>query len=238
LKSTCTGAYNFCETCDKELVPRLISFFGPDGAGKSTQAELLSKHFQSHKIKAKQVWIRSPHTLAYLVSRFFLKIGFYRVVSNHFGRQLKIPAVYKNQLLKLFWSVIELFSALPLILFRVYLPLFLGYTIVAERYVVDTVVNIAYYINDVGFLQSRTARLLLCFVPKNTLFIHLDSDYSNILKRRSYTAEPQDFIEFQRTGYKAMGSSVGALFVDTSRTSVKQTYMQIMHWLKNNKVVQ
>jgi len=220
------------------LVPHLISFFGPDGAGKSTQAELLLNHFQSHKIKAKKAWIRSPHTLAYLVSRFFVKIGFYRVVSNPFGKQLKIPAVHKNHWLKLFWSVIELVSTLPPILFRVYIPLFLGYTIIAERYVVDTVVTIAYYVNDLGFLQSRTARLLLCFVPKNTVFIHLDSDYSNIIKRRSHTIEPRDFIEFQRIGYKTIGSLVRAEFVDTSRTSVKQTYTRIMHWLRSKEVFQ
>jgi len=218
------------------LVPPFIAFLGPDGTGKSTHAKILVNHFKSRKNKVRQVWIRSPHTLAYLLSRFFVKIGIYRVISNPFGKQLKIPAVHTSRLLRLFWSVTEVVSVLPLILFRVYLPLFLGYTIIAERYVADTIVNIAYFTNDLDFLRSRTARLLLCFIPKNTVFIHLDSDYSTMIKRRSHIVEPYDFIEFQRVGYKIIADSVGAKCIDTSNISVKQTSMRIMHWLRMNQV--
>lgn len=220
------------------MVPRLISFFGPDGAGKSTHVELLVNHFQSNKTKVRKVWIRSPHTLAYLLSRFFVKIGFYRVVSNPFGRRAKIPAVHTSRFFRCFWSMIELVSVLPLILFRVYIPLFLGYTLIAERYLVDTVVTIAYFLSDLGFLQSRTAKLLLCFIPKNTVFIHLDSDYSTIMKRRSRMVEPYDFIKFQRMGYKMIENSVGAMFIDTSNISVEQTSKRIMNWLRTNGVFQ
>lgn len=220
------------------MVPRLIAFIGPDGAGKSTQAELLVNYFQSNKTKVRKVWIRSPHTLAYLLSRLFMKIGIYRTVSNPFGRQLKVPAVHTNWWFRLFWSMIELVSVLPLILFRVYIPLFLGYTLIADRYLVDTVVTIAYFLNDLGFSKSRTAKLLLCFIPKNTVFIHLDSDYSTILKRRSLMVEPYDFIEFQRVGYKIMGKSIGAVYIDTSNTTVRQTFTRIMRCLRINNVFQ
>ena len=220
------------------MVPRLIAFFGPDGTGKSTHAEILVNHFKSHKNKVRKVWIRAPHTLAYLFSRFFVKIGFYRIVSNSFGRQVKIPAVHTSRSFRLFWPMIELVSVLPLVLFRVYIPLFLGYTLVAERYLVDTVVTIAYFINDPSFLQGHTAKLLLCFIPKNTVFIHLDSDYSTIMERRSHIVEPYDFIEFQKMGYKMIGNSVGAKFIDTSNVSVKQASMRIMHWLRINQVSQ
>ena len=214
------------------MVPRLIAFFGPDGTGKSTHVELLVNYFQSHETKVKKVWIRSPHTLAYLLSCFFIKIGFRRVVSNPFGRKKKYPAVHIDRRLRLLWSLIELVSVAPVIIFRVYAPLLLGYTVIAERYVVDTVVTIAYYTNDLGFLQSLTARLLLRFIPKNTLLIHLDSDYSTLLKRRSYMVEAYDFIEFQRAGYKIIGSLVGATFIDTSDIAIEQTFSRIVDQLR------
>ena len=219
-----------------KLVPRLIAFLGPDGAGKSTHVELLINFFKSHRSRVRKVWIRSPHTLAYLLSCFLVRIGFYRVVSKPFGRQWKIPAVNTSQSFKILWSVIELVSVLPLILFRVYIPLYLGYTLVAERYVVDTIVNIAYFTNDLNFLQSRLAKFLLYFVPKNTIFIHLDSEYSVIMKRRHRMVESYDFIEFQRVGYKIIGDSVSAKYIDTSNISVKQTSMLILHWLRINQV--
>ena len=220
------------------MAAHLIAFFGPDGTGKSTHATLLFNHLQSHKNKVKKVWIRSPHTLAFLLSNFFVKIGFCRVVSNPFGKKTKLPAVDLNRWIQFFWSAIELVSTIPVILFRVHIPLFLGHTVIAERYVVDTIVTVAYYTNNLGFLQSRTANLLLCFIPKNTVFIHLDSDYSTIMKRRGYIVEPYDFIEFQRMGYKMLESSVGAKLIDTSNISVKQTSIQIMHWLESTRVFQ
>ena len=219
------------------MVPRLIAFFGPDGAGKSTQVKLLVSHFQSHKNKVRKVWIRSPHTLAYLLSRFFVKIGFCRVVLNPFGRKTKLPAVHLNRRIRLFWSIIELFGVVPAILFRVYVPLFLGYTVVAERYVIDTIVTVAYYTNDLGFLQSQTAKLLLRFVPKDTLFIHLDSNYRKIMKRRGNFVESRDFINFQRKGYRIIGNSVEATSIDTSNISVKETHMRIMQRLSINQVL-
>jgi len=220
------------------LVARLIAFFGPDGTGKSTHATLLVNHLQLHKNKVKKIWIRSPHTLAFLLSRFFVKIGFCRVVSNPFGKKTKLPAVHLNRLIRLFWSVTELASVMPVILFRVYVPLFQGYTVIAERYVVDTIVTVAYYTNDLGFLQSRTARILLSFVPKKTVFIHLDSDNSTIIKRRGRIVDSHDFIKFQRMGYKIMGNSVEALFVDTSNLSVEQTQKRILRWLRTRQVFQ
>jgi len=160
------------------------------------------------------------------------------VVSNPFRRKMKIPAVHTNRWLRLFWAVIELVSVVPVILFRVYMPLFLGYTVIAERYVVDTIVTIAYYTNDLGFLQSRTARLLLRFVPKNTVFIHLDSDYSTLIKRRGHVVEAFDFIKFQRIGYKMIGNAVEATFIDTSYVSIEQTSIRILHRLGIKQVFQ
>jgi hypothetical protein len=200
--------------------------------------KLLVNHFQSRKSRVKKAWIRAPHTLAYLLSRFFVKIGFCRVVINPFGKKTKLPAVHLNRGIRLFWSAVELVSVIPVILFRVYIPLFLGYTVIAERYVVDTVVTVAYYTNDLGFLRSRSARILLSFVPKKTVFIHLDSDNSMIIKRRGRIVDSHDFIKFQRMGYEMMGNSVDAMFIDTSNLSVEQTQKRILRWLRTRQVFQ
>lgn len=220
------------------MASHLIAFFGPDGTGKSTHVELLLNYFQSHKTRVKKAWIRSPHTLAYLLSCFFVKMGFYRIVSNPFGREKKYPAVHIDKRLRRLWSLIELVSVIPVIIFRVYAPLLLGYIVVAERYVVDTLVTIAYYTNDLGFLQSLTARLLLCSIPKNTLFIHLDSDYSTLLKRRGHKVEAYDFIEFQKMGYKMLGNLVGATLIDTSNITIEQTFTRIVSQPQIGQVLQ
>ena len=204
------------------MVSHFIAFFGPDGSGKSTHAELLSNHLQSQRVKVRKVWMRSPHTFAYLLSRFLVKIGFYRLILNPFGEGKKIPAVHVNRKFRLFWSITELVSVIPVIILRIYIPLLLGYVVIAERCIVDTIVNIAYYTNDAGFLQSRTARLLLNLFPREALLIHLDSDYKTLLRRRGRTVEAYSLIKFQRDCYKVMEKLLNATYINTSNHDINQ----------------
>src|SRR5437016_9013622 len=134
------------QPAERLMVPKLVSFFGPDGAGKSTQVRILVNRLGPAGLRVKKVWIRSPHTLAFIVSRLLFRLGLYRVAVNPFGLGAKQPLVYPQSLSKGIWAFIETISVLPLILLRVYLPLWMGYRLVAERYVVDTIVTISYFI--------------------------------------------------------------------------------------------
>lgn len=253
--------------------PRFVHFFGPDGAGKSTQVDLLVGELKSRGVRAKKCWIRSPHTLAFLLSMFLLRIGFYRVSSTSIGKPEKsrvvghkpqlgdiqpwdvrinpwrgisfdregnvvvrerIPAVNSSALLRWFWAAIELVSVLPLILYLVYFRLFLGYVLVAERYVIDTVVTIAYFIDDMGFLYSPIAGALLSCIPKNSVCVYLDSSYDTMIKRRGYDVEVRSFIEFQRKAYGILANHLEVPVIDTSRLSVQETSTIISRYLGLN----
>jgi thymidylate kinase len=223
-------------------LPRMIHFFGPDGAGKSTQVDILLKKFKEENAKVKKCWIRSPHTLAFILWRLMVKIGFYRSVSNPLGAAYKFPAVDRNNGLRLFWSLIEFFSVLPLII-KTRISLFRGYTLIAERYILDTVTTIAYFINDINFLKSQVAKLFFYFLPRDTIFIFLDSDYETIFRRRAGffnvkninprvrayglipkgAVEPKEFIDFQRKAYKILARSFNAFVIDTTKYSITET---------------
>jgi len=215
------------------LKSRFIAFFGPDGSGKSTHASLLINHLRSHKVQTRKVWIRSPHTFAYLLSCLLVKVGFYREVLNSFGYNKKIPAVHTNKSLKIFWSVAELISVMPVVMLRVYLPLLLGYTVVAERCIVDTIVNIAYYTENLEFLQSRTAKILLRFIPKNAILIHLDVDYPTLVNRRGRIVEAYELIKFQKECYKKMENLLNAAYIDTSCSDIKYVNNLIINLVEN-----
>ncbi|MEM2507191.1 MAG: hypothetical protein QXF61_09145, partial [Nitrososphaeria archaeon] len=165
-------------------LPVMVHFFGPDGSGKSTHVNILLKVFRKRNVKAKKCWVRSPHTLAFLLWRLFVKIGFCRSVYNPLGTPFKFPAVDRNEMLRLLWGLVEFFGILPMV-FKIRIMMFKGYKLIAERYILDSVVTIAYFINDMSFLKSRLARLLFNFIPKNTVFIFLDSDYQTIFRRRA-----------------------------------------------------
>jgi len=232
--------------------PKLVHFFGPDGSGKSTQADMLINFLDCRGVRAKKCWMRGTHTFAFLMWWFLIKIGFYRTVLNQFGIARRLPAVNRNSLLRLIWFTVELLGVIPWIL-RIHFLMLRGYKIVAERYVLDTVVSIAYTIGDAGFLESPRSRLLLCFIPKGTAFIFLDSDYETILSRRigwydqtdmfgtseghppsfisSRYLEPEEVIRFQRNAYIKLAKAYNALIIDTSQHSAKESSNLVSKYL-------
>jgi thymidylate kinase len=230
---------------------RFIHFFGPDGAGKSTQVKTLTKILRQRGIPAHKYWVRSPHTVAFLMWKFFIKIGLYREIINPFGPPGKLPAVDRSKILSWFWSKLEFLSVLPMIAWADYL-LFKKKTLIAERYLLDTVTTVAYFLNDLNFIKSPTAQFLLRFIPSDTIFIFLDSNYETIYQRRSPLAtkprrqrnqrgygaiprcpvEPRSFIEFQRKAYKILAKSFNPLIIDTSINSIEETTVLILQYLK------
>jgi len=232
-------------------VPSLIHFFGPDGSGKSAQARILVASLNRKSIRAKKVWLRAHHTLAFVLWKLLIRIGFYRSVSNSSGVMTRLPAVDRDKFLRGFWAIAEFIGVLPLIL-RAYAYMLRGYHLVAERYVLDTVTSIAYTINDFNFLRSRISKVLLRLVPEKTVFIFLDSNYEAIHKRRvtsschaeegfpqsannyliDNSVEPRDFIEFQRTAYKVLADSFDALIIDTSNFSIEETSKIVLQYLE------
>jgi thymidylate kinase len=227
----------------------MVHFFGPDGAGKTTQVNILVAFLSRRKIPVRKIWVRSPHTMAFLLWRLFAKIGFYRTVVNPFGPPGRLPAVDRNCVLRRFWSAAEFLSVLPLIARVNYLGR--KNTLVAERYLVDTVTTVAYFLNDLDFINSWTSRLLLRFIPKDTAFVFLDTDYATIYGRRAglydqeylkknrkeYGAtptcpvEPRSFIDFQRKAYRTLAKSFDPLTIDTSKHSIEDTTNIILQFL-------
>jgi len=232
--------------------PHVIHFFGPDGAGKSTQADILVNMLSRQGFRVKKYWVRSPHTLAFVLWRIFVRIGFYRSIPNPYGVTVKLPAVDRNPVLRYFWQIVEFISIVPVIV-RSYIYLLSGYRLIAERYILDAATTIAYFINDIDFIRGRTSKLLFQLIPKSTAFVFLDSDYDAIYIRRapsidprkysnevrnnySLTSkgslEPPDFIEFQRKAYKILAKSFDSLTIDTSELSIEETSHRILQYLE------
>jgi len=238
---------------------RLIHFFGPDGAGKTTQVNLLVDFLDKKGISARKIWVRSPHSVAYILWKFFDKIGFYRIVWNALDIGIKIPAVDRNRLLKTFWCIVEFFSVLPHILRANYL-MSRGHVLVAERYILDTIATVAFFVNDMNFLRTRLAGILVRLIPKGAVLIFIDASFEAILERRaplflervrkaqnsksnsrrqliySYVpdgvVEPREFIDFQRNAYKLLARSIRAYEIYSPSLSVDETFKSILRLLK------
>lgn len=205
-------------------VPRVIIFFGCDGSGKSTQATLLMKELAQKGLKVKKVWIRGRHSVAFLISQIFQKLGYNGFSDNFEDDDVKLLDS-RTLRPKWFWGLIEFLSVIPLVINRVYLPMYLGYYIIAERYVVDTIVYNNYFL---GSAFSKYANVLLHMLPRNSLIIHLDASKSDIFARRKINLDLSRFIDFQLASYRKFASQLGALSLNTSTDSVSQTKLRIL----------
>lgn len=230
-------------------IPRVIAFFGPDGAGKSTQAILMVDYLKSKGFKVKRAWVRSVHTFAYLLWMLFYKLNLYRGDSripvrmrfrfavsylneSSYGAVTPItmsPPILKGSISRFVWSVIEILSIIPVVILQVYLPLLLNRVVVAERFVVDSVASIAYFLNDEDFAGSWRAKFLLRLVPRDTVFVFVDANYEEILARRDELAGSREYTDFHRRLYRRLAREVGAFRVDTSRNSIREAHQKILN---------
>jgi thymidylate kinase len=200
-----------------------ISIFGPDGSGKSTHARILARYFMNNGSKVKIVWIKSHHTLAYILLRIYAKLSPRSIKLNSEGTIVRINALSNYSMNRLIWSWIEFISIMPLIILRVYLPLLMRRVVIADRYLIDSIVSIAYFLKDPNFTSSFVARMMLCLIPKESILIHFDSDYEEIERRRGIMTDSEEYINFQRLMYAKLSRSLGAIKIDTSGMSVEET---------------
>ena len=232
-------------------LPRVIAFFGPDGAGKSTQAELLVNFLKARGIKVKRAWVRSVHTFAYLIWRLLYRLNLCRDKSGiplkgHFrfavpylnespyGAVSPItmsPPILRGTISRFIWSFIEILSIIPVVVLQVYVPLLLGRMVVAERFVVDSIASIAYFLNDESFAESWRAKFLLRLVPRGTIFVFIDVDYETIFTRRGELSGPREYTDFHRAVYCRLAREVMASRVDTSKDSAQEAHQKILGYV-------
>jgi len=206
---------------------RTIIFFGPDASGKTTQAGLLVSHLRHQKRKVCHVWIRARHSVAFFLSEFLIRIGYFQNVKVPSGMIYKVVDSNLLRKMRRTWALIEFASVLPWIITRVYLPRLLGKTVVAERYTIDTIVYLDYWL-DHDYSRSSWARLLLGFVPKEAILIHFDAETETLTKRLRFDTATQDFIVFQRREYQMFGKMLGAVTVNTTELDTRATFDKIV----------
>jgi ABC-type branched-subunit amino acid transport system ATPase component len=112
----------------------VVILFGPDGAGKSTQVEFMMQYFTANGVRVRKAWIMSLHSLAFIVSYVLAQL-----LGLRSPEEFRAKYAY-SKAFRSVWYFIELVSVLPLILIRVHIPMLLGYVVIAERFVVDSIV--------------------------------------------------------------------------------------------------
>lgn len=208
---------------------KLIYFFGSDGTGKTTHAELTSLYLRSKGYRVWRASVKQHHTFSYLLLKLLYNLNEerearnYRGFNDKLGRRIKTP-----------WKILELISLLPAVIYRVFLPSLLGFIVVCDRYIFDTLVTLSYFLNEPKLTSSRSAKLLVKLIPKNSLLVHLDADTDVILERKKDEPLTVQLIEYYKKAYGDLLKRLRlpVITIDTSTASVEDIQEPLLRCIR------
>lgn len=151
-----------------------VSFIGIDGTGKTTLAQMAAEEMSKKGLKGK--YVRGRFETFGLLEPFIFGVRkvilFGRKTDNSPEGIATKNRLFQNQLLARAWEFSVLFVYLFQILAKISIPLMLGRSLSCDRYVHDTVVDLAV---DLNYPDQRMYNLLnriLFLVPKpNVVFL-------------------------------------------------------------------
>ena len=164
--------------------PRFIYLSGCDGTGKSTQARLLLARLEALGRRPRHLWLRFP----FLLSLPLLAYARWRGYSWHEQTGAARHGYWDfrhSWLLRALLPWVLLLDALLAALRKIYIPLWLGRTIVCERFALDMLVDLSVAIGDARLHRRLPGRLYLRLIPRGAALIVLDLDAETIRTRRA-----------------------------------------------------
>jgi len=219
-----------------------VYFLGPNGAGKSTQINLLVRWLRARGLRVKVAYVQCNHLPILILDGFLIKLGRFGFYTYPDGKRVRVPSAEILFRIRYLWFCIQFLSIVFLSFIRVYVPLLMGYVVVAERYVLDSVSDLCWaslsFRVKASFL-SRIVKVLLYLVPRGTVIVHLDAPYE-VLERRFFergsVVEPRDYVEMQRKFswklIEALGNrNVKAVHVDSSAIGISETFNMVKEQL-------
>jgi len=218
--------------------PSTIIFIGPEASGKSTLMGILGNWFESKNLKVKKTHIVEKHIFAYLLVKILILLGKYDYWNYPSGERKKIlDPTFEKRIIGL-WLCTQALSVIVTVLFRVYLWLWLGYIVLAERYIPDSFIHLLAKARNYGLTGSfgmKPIYFLLRFIPKDSFIILLDCDYTILKQRyesRGSQTEPKFYISGYVKSYPTLIHSMSSfshtyLYLDNARKSIAKTFEEI-----------
>lgn len=191
-----------------------------DGTGKTTLSKDLVEVLNKRGVKCKYVYGR----LNPVILKFFILIGnrlFIRErgISKNYSdySNTKRRAIEKHSFLSRVYQRILLFDYIPQILFKVKLPLFIGKSIVCDRYIYDTVITDLSV--DMNYSTDKIITVLnnlLRFFPEPDITFLIDVPEEIAYNRKDDTPSIS-YLKERRWIYLDIGKEYGMVILDGTK---------------------
>lgn len=166
--------------------PALIYICGIDGAGKTTQINMIKKHLDLAGLKHKYVWLRWASFISYPFLAICRILGYTRWKVNPRNRAKYVEHYfYKNKAISSIWKILFTLDLAFKSFFKVKIPLKRGCVILSDRYVIDAIVDLMIETRDFMIYKNLIGKLLFSLIPNQSIKMLIDLDEQNAFFRKN-----------------------------------------------------
>jgi thymidylate kinase len=208
---------------DSTADPRsgMLVLSGLDGTGKSTQAALLAERMSRDGLYTTAVWSRwEPHATAPMIRLAKRSLrGTNGIGENDYleftdAKRHKMRSPWKRAV----WQAMVWGEYAVQVRQRVLSPLNRGIGVICDRYVYDTMIDIAVNFSlSPGGIETLCNHPLLSLFPKPVSVVFFDID-PRIGSRRKNDGTPAEYLADRRSYYLEMAHLLGAPIIDAGGT--------------------
>ncbi len=209
----------------------LIVFSGIDSAGKSTQIDLLRKHYLTNIIRHKVIWSRGGYTTGFETIKNIMRFFFRKKLPDP-GRNKNRQEMFDKKSVSKIWYLFAMLDLIRLyaITFRIYR--FFGVTIIADRYLWDTYVDYKMSLKNINLEKSILWKLAVFLSPKTDKSILLFVSPEVSFQRSIDKSEPHfDSLEVRKSRIeiytKLASNHKWNLTLNTEISDVNMTFSSI-----------
>jgi len=213
---------------------KLITISGLDGAGKTTQIDLMTRYLNDQNISVRYVWSRGGYTPGFLLLKDVIrKLAGKKVPSA--GRTSEREKKLKNPKIAKLWLTIAIIDMFFLYVVYFRLLMLLRKTIIADRYIWDTLIDFRLNFEVIDIEKMFLWKLLVFCSPIPDYPLYLDIPLEVSVDRLSRKDEPfpdsEETLSNRLDNYKKLNEQANWKSVDAIQP-IENVYDDIIKVIK------
>ena len=210
---------------------KIIAFTGVDGSGKTVIARTIATLLLKRKPKVKILWIKSLHTLAYLIYCFFRKTWGIEYIVNPRSKTVEhFTTQYMKKMGRL-WGLVEFISIIPWMLVANILK-HINYIVICDRYLADFLATVSLRVKDPLWWAKSVIGKFLLILQSKVQTVHLKITASTVLERRPDIEYSLDELKTLIALYKVIAKAINAVEVVNENKNLKEVAKEVVEKLK------